>query len=469
MSLSTSNWTFKDYSNWGGICNSNVNQSPINIDTELTIQCESLCDLKFFYKPSKCNVKFNNGMIILKYDKDSYILYKNVYYKLEYITVHTPTMHQIDGEKYDMEVIMVHSTGNPNEGGVTISCMFEEGPHFGKAETFFSQFINDTPSFKSEFEETVEVSSVWGADMLLPDKRSFYVYEGSLPYPPCSGKYFNIVLERTGTIGSTNLGILKKYLTGNIRNIQSIGTRKVFYSLGKDIIPSERKESVTDDKFLRCVRKTISNVTKKPSKRPPDNYIGCYKDGSKSKALSNKVGFVDSPEVCNEHAIKNKVNYFGLYEATTVDRNGTTTKQYRCSLPKDTDNFTQYGFSDDCIQVDDTNFYHGDDKTVAVYRSTGDYSYFSFSMKARIRTVIMFICLGMLMANAFFLTKYLFKEKITQKILISIVGVQNLNFESLTPEAIIQKWENRCVPKRVGVNSSSSSDNPRLRIGTEPK
>ena len=141
--MSTSNWSFSDTSNWGGLCNAGVSQSPINIDTELTIQCESLCELKIYYKPSSCKVKFNNGMIKLIVDTGSYIVYKNVVYNLEYMTVHTPTMHKIDGEKYDMEIILVHSAGNPNEGGITISCLYAEGPHYGSTETFFNQFIND--------------------------------------------------------------------------------------------------------------------------------------------------------------------------------------------------------------------------------------------------------------------------------------------------------------------------------------
>ena len=60
--METSNWSFTDTSNWGGYCSSGINQSPINIDTELTIPCESLCELSINYKPSQCNVIFNNGM-----------------------------------------------------------------------------------------------------------------------------------------------------------------------------------------------------------------------------------------------------------------------------------------------------------------------------------------------------------------------------------------------------------------------
>ena len=90
-------WSFKDTTSWGGNCNG-MNQSPINIDTELVLQCKDLCDLNISYKKSTCNAKFNNNMLSLTIDQGSYITFRNVYYKLNQITVHVPSMHTLDGE-----------------------------------------------------------------------------------------------------------------------------------------------------------------------------------------------------------------------------------------------------------------------------------------------------------------------------------------------------------------------------------
>ncbi len=470
MSISSSNWTFTDYSNWGGVCNSNVNQSPINIDTELTIPCESLCELKFFYKPSTCNVKFNNGMIILNYDNGSYIIYKNIYYKLDYITIHVPTMHKIDGEKYSMEIILVHSTGNPSGGGVTVSCLYEEGPHFGAPETFINQFINNTPSFNANFEETIEVSSTWSANMLLPSKRSFFVYEGSLPYPPCSTGFFNIVMEHTGTIGTTNLNMLKKYIKNSIRPIQSLGQRKVFYSVGKDITLSERKVTVSDDRFLRCVRRT-DNLTTTAAPRPdPENYIGCYSDGTR-KALNRNIGFVDNIEKCNEAAFNAKSNYFGLYEKSLIDTNGVTSYKYKCAIQSNNESYSEFGSSEACTQDEDGTYY-GDETNVAVYRSTAEFSYFTAKTKKRIKSIIALICLGLLMANAFYLTTYLFKKGYTQRMIISLVGPLKLRYPiETTHEYIIEDWNSKCNNKldnKKNITSDSSEPVPKIKRDDNP-
>ena len=114
--------------------------------------------------------------------------------------------------------------------------------------------------------------------MLITNKLSFYRYEGSLNFPPCNTGYTNIVMEHIGSIGSTNLSLLKKYLGDNIRQIQQTGSRKVFYSTGRDIVTRERKVEVTDDRFLRCVRKKDITPTTSPAGTNPSNFVGCFSD-----------------------------------------------------------------------------------------------------------------------------------------------------------------------------------------------
>jgi len=281
-------WSFKENLEWKSKfidCNS-VAQSPINIDSELSIGCSTLCELKIHYKPSKCHVSFNHGLLTLKYDTGSYILYKNIYYKLDKITVHTPSLHSIDHEKYDMEICLFHNSGSEKDGGVVISCLYEEGPHYGDTENFFNQFINDTPAFDLDFEEDVEVSSLWNANMLLPNQRSFYVYSGSMPFPPCYENYHYIVMDNTNHIGATNLNLLRKYLGNNIRPIQPLNNRKVFYSSGETIVQAEREVTVSNDKFLRCVKgsQPTTTISSGPATTttPVDNTSAFYPDTKKT-------------------------------------------------------------------------------------------------------------------------------------------------------------------------------------------
>jgi carbonic anhydrase len=249
-----SKWTYGETSYWSGDCRGSK-QSPINIDTELIQQCQDLCNLKISYKPSKCSVEFiKNKNLSLQYDKGSGIIFNNVYYKLNELTIHTPSLHQIDGNYYDMEICLLHSLTDQvgENGGIIVSVMFNEGTYFGDTENFMNQFINE---IKIDNKEIVEVSDDWNAEMLLPEKKSFFVYEGSLHYPPCTPMK-HIVMDTIGNIGPTNLEILQKNLGKNTRPIKSIGTREIFYNSGKVIDQTdERKVYKSSDKFLRCKKK----------------------------------------------------------------------------------------------------------------------------------------------------------------------------------------------------------------------
>ena len=350
-------WTFRENKDWKqNYSNCNLlNQSPINIDSELVTNCKALCDLKIVYKASKCNVQFKNGLLTIYYDDGSYILYKNIYYKLEKITIHTPSMHTIDHEKYDMEICFFHSAGN-NKGGVIISCLYQDGPHYGDAETFFNQFINDIPAFDIDFQEEIEVSKKWSAELLIPGNRSFYVYKGSIPFPPCDEQYYNIVMDNIGHLGTTNFKLLKKYLGSNIRPIQPLNNRQVFYNSGHIIKPSEREININDDRFLRC---------------------------SKRKNPIKKIVIPNPPK-----------------------------------------------------KVDQT-------------------SAFKDSTKKYIKSMVTILIILLILLNAYFFTRYLFKYNYAQVFLISMIGPQNIKLENP-----LNTWKYQCASLKSPIPKQITQPNP---------
>ena len=276
----TSNWTYGESNSWSGNCLLN-NQTPVNIDTEIIQQCRDLCDLKFSYNPSKCSVEFiKDQNLSILYDKGSGVIYNNVYYKLKEITIHTPSLHQIDGNYYDMEVCLVHSLTDQAIGsnGLVVSVLFNEGNYYGDTENFMNQFINE---IKIDNKEMVDVSEDWGAMMLLPLKKSFFVYEGSLHFPPCSPMK-HIVMDTIGNIGPTNLEILQKNLGKNTRSIHPLGSRHIFYNSGKKEEQTEEREVVkSKDRFLRCKKKDKKEELKKVAPEPVEQKETGLADGTK--------------------------------------------------------------------------------------------------------------------------------------------------------------------------------------------
>ena len=45
--------------------------------------------------------------------------------------------------------------------------------------------------------------------VIIPDNKSFFMYNGSLPFPPCTNNFKVFVYEDIGSIGETNIKLFK--------------------------------------------------------------------------------------------------------------------------------------------------------------------------------------------------------------------------------------------------------------------
>lgn len=255
MSFDETNWSYSNNELWErdfAKCNSSNNpkQSPINIDTTTVKDIGSLQSLSLLYGNSKCFVKNKNNTPTIKYDPNSYIKFANQLYELQKITLHTPSMHTINGEYYDMEMCLYHCANptNCSENGVIISVLLKRGKDSSRQNMFFSQFINQLPKGETKFEKEIPVSSSWNVMNALPKNKSFFYYEGSYPMPPCNPNWKWIVFEEVVEIGKTNFETFElviKYTDtdGNIRiPTKPVGTRNIYYQNNPNLITNDKIE-----------------------------------------------------------------------------------------------------------------------------------------------------------------------------------------------------------------------------------
>ena len=283
------NWTYTQDFRWNQISPDCIGteQSPINIDTQgdNIKQCSVMCELRPIFHPGNCRVNFNkHNEIIIDYkpkkDKDgkatkiSSVMFNGSNFEVAAVRIFSPSMHRIDGERFDMEIMIQCDSGvSPEMGnlssgarGVLLCKLLNKSDkEYGNDEIFFNEFINKIPGFSSDQFVDVPVSKDWGIHNLLPVNDSFFMYDGSLPRPPCSEKYTVIVYEEAGNIGLSNFNLIKKYVVNNARTIQPIGTRTVFYSTGSRVMKQQldQRDKKVDDRFLQCV----------PSKDPKEPEI----------------------------------------------------------------------------------------------------------------------------------------------------------------------------------------------------
>lgn len=251
QSQGNSAWSFNDndtVSSWKNAypaCNKDAARiAPLNIDTGKVSTCHSLCNLSINYNPTTCSVSMVNNIPTVTFLPTCMIKFKNDFLYLRKMTIHNTSMHTIDTASYDLEIMLYHNR-NPTsdaDGGVIISVLMKAGPDFGNANDFMYQFVNQLPATETTIEQDVDVSNDWNPNMLFPDAKSFFYYDGALPYPPCTQNWTLIIFEEIVPISQSVIDAVTNVL-GGYKNIRPISkTPKgtvIFYNSNTSLSPSD--------------------------------------------------------------------------------------------------------------------------------------------------------------------------------------------------------------------------------------
>lgn len=269
-------WSYTDSTNWkktGYTQAGGQQQSPININTAKTSDCNLLCQIAMKYSKSKCYARVMNRTPIITFDSGSFIKFTKTkeILALKQMTIHTPSLHTINGIQYDMEVVLYHKlTGTLNSkdpnymsGGTAISILFQKGADYGKQNTFFNSFINQLP-LESSKEIDIPVGESWGPELIIPELKSYYYYPGSLPFPPCEENWKWIVFEDIQGISSNIIDTLAIPFSNNIRPTMPLNNRTPAYNSNIDMKTDNELETKAA-KELELLKQTLAPA---PSTRP---------------------------------------------------------------------------------------------------------------------------------------------------------------------------------------------------------
>lgn len=235
-------WSYSDSQNWKSKypAAAGTQQSPINIDTAKTTDCNLLCQIAMKYSGSKCYARVVNKTPIITFDSGSFIKFTKTkeILALKQMTIHTPSLHTFNGTAYDMEVVLYHKltgTLNPSDpnyvpGGTAISILFQKGADYGKQNNFFNAFINQLPIERGEKEQDIPVGDSWGPEMIIPELKSYYFYPGSLPFPPCEENWKWLVFEEVQGVSSNIIDTLAIAFNNNIRPTMRLVSRVPAYN-----------------------------------------------------------------------------------------------------------------------------------------------------------------------------------------------------------------------------------------------
>jgi carbonic anhydrase len=280
-----SNWSYQNHHKWPSMykeCSlkNNPKQSPINIiPADIIQECSAKCEVILKYKPSKCYIVNDHNTITINYDPGSYIIYQNNWYQLTKAKIHTTSLHTVDGQHYGAEINLYHCADNECTKGIILAIFLNRGPDNGESVDFINQFINQVPLSDNPVEREIEVADNWNIISLIPSDRTCFVYDGSLPHPPCTSEWKWIVFNNPSTIGMTALKTLQYNIINlsgaNIRTPLNLKSFEDVYKIPHDSV------KVFEERPIRTEPPKLDEKSVKKLQNPNDANLSIFK-GNKS-------------------------------------------------------------------------------------------------------------------------------------------------------------------------------------------
>ena len=225
------------------LCQQGVNQSPIDI---LDTTFDRLFSLGFIYKDVPLQIARRNHTLEVDYgtpinndDKfveisgqkvplpttlthDSTLNISGETYTLKKISFHAPSEHSYEHKSYPMEVQLHHK--NEYQQWAILSIFFKTG----KSNALIEKLWQHIPS---EPETTHQAEALINAKDILPKRRGYYHYRGSLTIPPCNEGVRWFVFKEPNSLSKAQLKTFTQQIKPNNRPQQAKNHRFLLESL----------------------------------------------------------------------------------------------------------------------------------------------------------------------------------------------------------------------------------------------
>lgn len=196
-------------------CKLGKQQSPIDI------RGASKADLPaigFEYSSSAAEVVNNGHTIQVNLAAGGTVKLASGSYKLLQFHFHAPSEETVNGRVFPLVAHLVHR----NDDGklAVVAVLFKEG----KANPTLAKVFAAMPA---NAEEKADFEGGLNAADLLPAKRGYYAYMGSLTTPPCSEGVRWQVLKETVAMSKAQISAFKKLYPMNARPVQALNGRSL--------------------------------------------------------------------------------------------------------------------------------------------------------------------------------------------------------------------------------------------------
>jgi carbonic anhydrase len=207
--------------NWGKInpawaqCGKGSRQSPIDIRDGMKV---NLDEIDFDYRPSTFSEIDNGHTVQVNVAAGNVIKVGSARYELVQFHFHRPSEERINGKGTEMVVHLVHRDG---KGRLAVVAVLLER---GKGNDAIQTVWNNIPLEKGQL-------GTPGLDLdpleLLPNRREYYTYMGSLTTPPCTENVLWLVMKQPMTASPAQMALFSRLYPLNARPVQESQGRMI--------------------------------------------------------------------------------------------------------------------------------------------------------------------------------------------------------------------------------------------------
>lgn len=197
-------------------------QSPIDIPDK-DARKGDLPPLLFNYKPVPLKIEDDGHTIQLNYGPDSWLSVDGRRYQLVEIHFHKPSEMKVNGKGHDMDAHLVH---RDKDGKLAVVSVFLAQ---GNGNPLIKAAWAHLPQAKGR--EVVVDSVKINALELLPKKKDYYTFAGSLTTPPCTEGIPWYVLKTPVQLSGDEIARFARAYPMNARPTQPVNERDILGSL----------------------------------------------------------------------------------------------------------------------------------------------------------------------------------------------------------------------------------------------
>lgn len=221
-------WTYEGEfgpENWSKIntawasCNTGSRQSPIDLRDGMKVDLEQI---NFDYHPSSFNEIDNGHTIQVNVAGGNFLTVGGTTYELQQFHFHRPGEERINGRGTEMVVHLVHKS---YDNKIAILAVLLER---GEANPMIQTVWNNLPLEKHT---TVTPSIVLDVNEILPARRDYFTYMGSLSEPPCTENVLWLVMKQPMTASPQQMALFSRLYPFNARPVQASNGRMIKESM----------------------------------------------------------------------------------------------------------------------------------------------------------------------------------------------------------------------------------------------